>query len=83
MPFSPTRSHCNTGEQYNDFIGQALYETGLSQVKTIINDDCWQAARNSTGFIIPDPARFPNGYGAVVQKLKDYKIESGLYTARG
>jgi len=59
--------------------------TGLVDAgfNVIINDDCWQSARNETGFIIPDPARFPNGYEAVVSKLHDYGIESGLYTARG
>ena len=60
-----------------------MQETGLSKhFSVLINDDCWQSARNSTGFIVPDPARFPNGYEAVVEKLKDYQIESGLYSAR-
>lgn len=77
-------AHCNTGEQYNDFIGLAMQETGLSKhFNVIVNDDCWQSYRNSSGYIVPDPARFPNGYSAVVQKLKDYQIDSGLYTARG
>ena len=50
-------------------------------------DDCWQSTqRNSSGHIIPDSARFPNGIATVadyVHNAGNKTLKFGLYSSAG
>ena len=50
-------------------------------------DDCWQTTqRNSTGHIIPDMKKFPNGISAVadyVHQAGNQTLKFGLYSSAG
>lgn len=46
-------------------------------------DDCWQVARNASGYIVPDPVRFPNGMKSLTDYVHSKGLKFGLYTARG
>ena len=64
-------------------VGRAFISLGLSSVGFLyVNvDDGWQVARNSTGYIIEDPARFPSGFAALASGLHAMGLRSGLYTS--
>lgn len=43
--------------------------------------DCWslQARDASTGKIVPDPAKFPNGIAAVATQMHAFGLKMGIY----
>ena len=57
-------------------MADAMVTTGLRDAGYVyVNiDDGWQVGRDSLGFILPDPERFPNG----MKKLTDYVHSKGL-----
>ena len=59
-------------------MADAMVTTGLRDAGYVyVNiDDGWQIGRDSLGFILPDPERFPNG----MKKLTDYVHSKGLKT---
>ncbi|ORY11691.1 alpha-galactosidase [Clohesyomyces aquaticus] len=47
-------------------------------------DDCWSnKARNSSGYLVADPARWPNGMKAVADSLHAKGLKLGLYGDSG
>lgn len=52
---------------------------------TYINiDDCWSTkTRNSTGYLVPDPAKWPNGMKSVADQLHAKGLKLGLYGDSG
>lgn len=52
--------------------------------KYIIIDDCWQApSRNNSGFLVPDPVRFPNGIKPVADYIHNLNLSIGIYSSAG
>ena len=46
-------------------------------------DDTWQASRDASGRIQPDPIRFPNGIQALAEYVHGLGLKLGVYSDRG
>jgi alpha-galactosidase len=46
-------------------------------------DDCWHGARDSLGFIRPDPDRFPSGMKALADYVHSKGLKLGIYSDAG
>ena len=58
-----------------------LYDAGYRHLHL---DDCWAATtRNASGYIQPDPARFPGGMKEVADYVHSKGLVFGLYTSAG
>ena len=60
-------------------MADALVETGMAAAgyEYINMDDCWLAStRNASGYLMPDPDRFPSG----IKYLADYIHSKGTHT---
>lgn len=53
--------------------------------KSLNIDDCWPLKeRNSTtGEIVPDPKKFPDGMKSFADKLRKIGVDLGIYTSHG
>ncbi|KAJ5100711.1 Alpha-galactosidase [Penicillium angulare] len=49
----------------------------------VVMDDCWSAGRNSSGYLIPDPEKFPNGVADVAKKVHAMGLKFGIYSSAG
>ena len=49
----------------------------------VVMDDCWSAGRNSSGYLIPDPQKFPNGIADVANKIHAMGLKLGIYSSAG
>lgn len=49
----------------------------------VVMDDCWSAGRNSSGYLIPDPQKFPNGVADVADKIHAMGLKLGIYSSAG
>src|SRR5947208_94202 len=61
---------CNVSEKLIRDVADAMVSSGMRDAgyRYVNVDDCWHGARDSSGFIHPDPTRFPSGMKA----LADY-----------
>jgi len=64
----------------NLFISTGLSKVGYSYINL---DDCWQISRNSSGYIVADPSKFPSGIPSLVDYVHSHGLKFGLYTDRG
>ena len=63
------------------FVAKGLKDVGYSYVNI---DDCWALpSRNSSGALVPDPARFPNGIKALADYVHSKGLKFGIYTSAG
>ena len=63
------------------FVAKGLKDVGYQYVNI---DDCWALpARNSSGALVPDPARFPNGIKALADYVHSKGLKFGIYTSAG
>jgi alpha-galactosidase len=63
------------------FISLGLKDVGYQYVNI---DDCWSTmARNSSGYLVPDPAKWPNGIQGVTAEIHDMGLKFGLYGCAG
>ncbi len=65
---------------------KAMKETGLLDAgyQYVNIDDCWQAAtRDENGEMMPDPATFPHGIKALVEKINALGMKVGIYSSNG
>jgi len=46
-------------------------------------DDMWQSSRDSSGNIVPDSSKFPNGMKALADYVHGKGLKLGLYSDRG
>ncbi|CRG86171.1 Alpha-galactosidase [Talaromyces islandicus] len=49
----------------------------------VVLDDCWSAGRNSSGYLVPDTAKFPNGIDGLAEKIHDMGLKIGIYSSAG
>ena len=64
---------------------QAMHDRGLAAAGyTFVNsDDCWMLRnRSASGDLVPDPARFPNGWLPITKFIHGLGMKSGLYTSK-
>ena len=73
-------------EQLVKDIADAFVEKGLLDAgyQYLVLDDGWMAReRDSLGYLVPDPAKFPNGIKAVVDYVHSRGLKFGLYNCAG
>ncbi|KIY74332.1 glycoside hydrolase family 27 protein [Cylindrobasidium torrendii FP15055 ss-10] len=65
----------------NSLVDLGLKDAGYEYVNI---DDCWDLqARDSSGHMVPDPTKFPNGIKAVADKIHDLGLKIGIYSDAG
>ena len=70
----------NVTRLMEEMVGYGLVDAGY---RTMVIDDCWQAARGSTGQLDANTTRFPSGMKILVQRAAALGIDIGLYTTGG
>lgn len=76
---------CDVSEKLIMETADAMAASGMKDAgyEYIVIDDCWQVGRDSMGFIVADPERFPSG----IKKLADYihakGLKFGIYSCAG
>jgi hypothetical protein len=74
--------HCDVDETIVRQTADALVATGMRDAgyRYVVVDDCWQASRDDSGDIVPDPNRFPSGIRALADYVHDRGLAFGLYS---
>eukprot|EP01102_Stenamoeba_stenopodia_P001079 TRINITY_DN1094_c0_g2_i1.p1 TRINITY_DN1094_c0_g2~~TRINITY_DN1094_c0_g2_i1.p1 ORF type:complete len:418 (-),score=69.49 TRINITY_DN1094_c0_g2_i1:110-1363(-) len=75
--------YCNQTEIMS--VADAMASNGMYELgyRYINLDDCWADYRNSTGWLQPDPSRFPDGLQALADYIHSKGLRLGLYTDTG
>ena len=76
---------CNVSEKLIKEAADELVSTGMRDAgyEFIVIDDCWQVSRDSMGFIVPDPIRFPSGIKALADYVHSKGLKFGIYSCAG
>ncbi len=76
---------CNVSESLLMETADAMVSSGMRDAgyEYIVIDDCWQIGRDSMGFIIPDPDRFPSGMKALADYIHSKGLKFGIYSCAG
>lgn len=66
-------------------LADAMVDLGLADLgyKYLNVDDCWATDTTGSGELVPDPAAFPDGMAALVDRVHDRGLSFGLYGDRG
>jgi len=78
--------NCNPTESKIRAIADAMVSLGLASAGyTYVNiDDCYSLKdRNSDGYIVEDPAKFPSGMRALADYIHSKQLKFGMYTSEG
>lgn len=63
------------------FVSLGLKDAGYQYVNI---DDCWSTMnRNSSGYLVPDPNKFPKGMKALADEIHGLGLKLGLYGCAG
>ncbi|KAK6850187.1 glycoside hydrolase family 27 protein [Apiospora arundinis] len=63
------------------FVSLGLKDAGYQYVNI---DDCWSTMnRNSSGYLVPDPNKFPKGMKALADEIHGMGLKFGLYGCAG
>jgi alpha-galactosidase len=63
------------------FVSLGLKDLGYTYVNI---DDCWSSkSRNASGYIVPDPSKWPNGMKDVADQIHNLGLKLGLYGCAG
>ena len=76
---------CDVSETLLMEIADAMVESGMRDAgyKYVVIDDCWHVGRDSLGFIIVDPDRFPSGMKALADYIHSKGLKFGIYSCAG
>ncbi|MBP1967882.1 NPCBM/NEW2 domain-containing protein [Paenibacillus aceris] len=77
---------CNVSEKLVEEMADAMVSSGMKDAgyQYVNIDDCWQTSRDTTtGKIVVDPVRFPNGMKALADYVHLKGLKLGLYTDVG
>lgn len=76
---------CDVSEKLLKETADAMVTSGLRDAgyEYIVIDDCWQIGRDSAGFIIADPKRFPSGIKALADYIHSRGLKFGIYSCAG
>jgi len=76
---------CDVSEKLLKETADAMVSSGLKDAgyEYIVIDDCWQIGRDSMGFIIADPTRFPSGIKALADYIHSKGLKFGIYSCAG
>jgi len=76
---------CNVDENMIRGIADAMVSSGMKDAgyEYVVIDDCWQVNRDSLGFIVADPKRFPSGIKALADYVHSKGLKFGIYSCAG
>ena len=76
---------CDVSEKLIMETADAMVATGMKDAgyEYIVIDDCWQIGRDSLGFIVADPERFPSGIKALADYVHSKGLKFGIYSCAG
>jgi len=76
---------CNVSEILIKEAADEMVSTGMRDAgyQYIVIDDCWQIKRDSMGFIVADPERFPSGIKALADYVHSKGLKLGIYSCAG
>jgi alpha-galactosidase len=76
---------CNVDEQMIRQIADSMASTGMKDAgyKYVVIDDCWHGGRDSSGFVYPNPQRFPSGMRALADYVHSKGLKFGIYSCAG
>jgi len=76
---------CNVSEQLIKETADAMVSSGMKDAgyEYVVIDDCWQVKRDSLGFILADPERFPSGIKALADYIHSKGLKFGIYSCAG
>ncbi len=76
---------CDVSEKLIKETADAMITTGMKDAgyEYIVIDDCWQIGRDSLGFIVADPERFPSGIKALAGYVHSKGLKFGIYSCAG
>lgn len=76
---------CNVSEQLIKETADAMVSSGMRDAgyEYVVIDDCWQVKRDSLGFIVADPERFPSGIKALADYIHSKGLKFGIYSCAG
>ena len=76
---------CNVSEKLIMETADAMVASGMKDAgyQYVVIDDCWQIARDSLGFIVADPQRFPSGIKALADYIHSKGLKFGIYSCAG
>ncbi len=76
---------CNVSEDLIKETADAMVSSGMKDAgyEYVVIDDCWQIGRDSLGFIVADPERFPSGIKALADYIHSKGLKFGIYSCAG
>jgi alpha-galactosidase len=76
---------CDVSEKLIMETADAMAANGMAEAgyEYVVIDDCWQVGRDSMGFIIADPERFPSGIKALADYIHAKGLKFGIYSCAG
>lgn len=76
---------CDVSEELIRETADAMVASGMKDAgyEYIVIDDCWQVSRDSLGFIVADPKRFPSGIKALADYVHSKGLKFGIYSCAG
>lgn len=76
---------CNVSESMIKAQADAMVSSGMKDAgyQYIVIDDCWQTSRDTNGYIIADPIRFPSGIKALADYVHSKGLKFGIYSCAG
>jgi len=76
---------CNVSEKLIRESADAMVSSGMKDAgyEYVVIDDCWQVSRDSLGFIVCDPVRFPSGIKALADYVHSKGLKFGIYSCAG
>ena len=79
------RFGCNVSAELIRGMADAMVSSGMKDAgyQYVVIDDCWQVARDKSGRIVADSARFPGGIKPVADYVHSKGLKFGIYTDAG
>ncbi len=77
---------CNVSDSLIRQTADAMVSSGMAAAgyKYVNIDDCWSSkSRNSSGNLVADPNKFPNGMKAVADYVHGKGLKLGIYSSAG
>ncbi len=76
---------CNVSDSLIRQTADAMVTSGMQGAgyQYLVIDDCWQVARDSSGQIVADSARFPHGMADLAAYVHSKGLKFGVYTDAG
>ncbi|MEA3479132.1 MAG: glycoside hydrolase family 27 protein [Bacteroidota bacterium] len=76
---------CDVSETLIKEMADAMVSSSMRDAgyQYIVIDDCWQIDRDSSGYIIADPERFPSGIKALADYIHKLGLKFGIYSCAG